>query len=510
MRRLLSCVAALAALAFATAARADWHKAETDLFVVYGNVREDALREYAVKLTNFDRVLRLYAPPAKDAPPLHKLDVYVLRDHGDLAQIAPHLASGIVGFYAASPQAVFAAVTTPPGLTSKDEVLFHEYAHHYMLENFPAPYPGWFVEGWADYFATTKFTATGFDVGGYDLGRVSVLARQEWLPLEAVLSKAPDQTQNVFQFYSQAWLLTHYMYDDPQRRDQLNTATQAIAHGADPVKAMEQATGLSVRDLTGKLRNYRQIHISRATGASLGPDPTVTMTVVPDSVGDFLLDRLRIAGADWKKPDAGYLRDLKARALKTPDSEFAQLTLASAEYVYGDPAAGDAIAQRYIDAHADDIEALRVAGLGRMTAAERFKDRRDDFYRRARAVLIQAYAIDKDDYRVLFAYARSRAIEAAYPNDNDLNALLAARTLGPSVQEISLMTGAALMRRGQAERAKLILAAVANNPHAGRMAKVARAVMDGKSLEDAIAEQEPGGKPAPAKAPTGGTPGPGV
>jgi hypothetical protein len=496
MRDVIAAVVALGMLAAAAPANAGWHKAETDLFVVYGDVREDTLRDYAVKLTNFDHVLRMYAPPPKDAPPLRKLDVYLLRDHDELRQIQPRLPEGIVGFYMATPRALFAAgVAAPLGMTSKDEVLFHEYAHHFMLENFPAPYPTWFIEGWADYFATTKFTPTGFQVGAYDEGRVAMLFRDDWLPLSDLLSKSPGQTKNGFQFYSQAWLLTHYMYDDSARAAELNKATLAIAHGADPVKAIEEATGLTLPQLTGKLRAYRQIHIASWGGRPPGPEPAVTMSEVPDAIGDFLLDRLRVAMADAAKPDAGYLRELRGRAKKVPDSEFAQLTLASAEYVYGDPKAGDEIAGRYAAARADDEDALAVAGVGNVIAGERFPDRRAAFFQQARGPLIKAYALDKDDYRVLFAYATSRAIEPAYPNANDVNALLEARELARSVQEISLVAGAALMKRGQAEQARPILAAVANNPHANRLARAAKAVMDGKTLDEALAE-----KPKDAKA----------
>jgi len=498
MRRLFAAVVALAMLAAGRPACAAWHKAETDLFVVYGDVREDTLRDYALKLSYFDRVLRMYAPPPKDAPQLSKLDIYVLRDINDLRRILPHV-SGYAGFYHASPRAVFAAlIPAPEGVTSKDEVLFHEYAHHYMLGNFPAAYPAWFVEGWADFFATTKFTATGYQIGAYDESRVAELFDDDWLPLPELLSKHPGETKNVAQFYSQAWLLTHYMYDDPQRAEQFNRATKAIAAGADPVKAIEQASGLTTVQLTGRLHGYRQIHIASFAGRPPGPEPKVSMNEVPDSAGDFLLDRLRIGVADAKKPDAGYLRELRARAKKVPGSEFAQLTLASAEYLYGDPTAADAIVRPYLAARPDDRDALATAGIGKTMAGERFAERRAELFHEARPYLIGAYAADKDDYRVLFAYATSRAIEPDYPNDNDIKALLEARAIAPSVQEISLAAGAALMKRGQADQAKPILAAVANNPHANRLARAAKAVMEGKTLDEALADKPKAAKAAAA------------
>jgi len=489
MRWLSVLVGALCAVVCAGSARAEWFRAETDRFIVYGDVDQQALRDYAVRLSKFDQVLRIYAPTKSKDPPARKFEAYLVRGHGGLARVQPGLPETVGGFYFAGLQAVFAiGMTQPYGVTSKDVVLFHEYAHHFMLENFPAAYPTWFVEGWADYFSTVKFTPEGFEVGGYELARAAWLSHGDWTPIRNLL-RNPDRNTNVGMFYAQAWLLTHYMYDDQTRASQLNSAMRAIGKGADPVKAIEEATGASADHLAGQLRGYRQIHISRF-GGQPGPAPVVTVTPIPQAEGELRLDQLRLAVANVKKGDAGFLRDLKARAAKAPGDERLQLTAAEAEYVYGDPAAGDAIAERFLSANGDDVQALATAGLGEVRAAERFPDRKTALYRAARASLIKAYQLDKSDYRVLFAYALSRSVEPAYPNDNDVNALLEARNLAPSVAEISLWAGDALMRRGEKDVAMGVLAAIANSPHNEHMAKAAHAVMDGKSLQQALADDK--------------------
>ena len=40
-------------------------------------------------------------------------------------------------------------------------VLFHEYAHHFMLHHFPAAYPAWYVEGFAEFFSVVAFPQDG-------------------------------------------------------------------------------------------------------------------------------------------------------------------------------------------------------------------------------------------------------------------------------------------------------------------------------------------------------------
>ena len=58
---------ALAALsAWAAPAHAEWLRAETDHFIIYGDTSERALRAYAEKVERFDFLLRTYYPITVD------------------------------------------------------------------------------------------------------------------------------------------------------------------------------------------------------------------------------------------------------------------------------------------------------------------------------------------------------------------------------------------------------------------------------------------------------------
>lgn len=473
-------------------AEAAWIRAETERFVIYGEGREQTVRDYAVRLTTYDAVLRLWNPQARDRPPGRKLEVYLVNSRADLRRVRPDLREGIIGFYSTSPEAMFVIGVMGNAGVAGDAVMFHEYAHHFMLENFPAAYPGWFIEGWAEYFMTTEITPRGVLVGNYNAARVQWLsAAMDWLPMEEVLRKRPAdfRREKSALYYAQSWLLMHYMHETSERRAQLNTATKSIAGGEDPVKAMEAATGMTTAQLTAKLRRYRTLSMTRFSIPLKSP-PKVEVRAAPTSADDFLLDSLRLSTDTAHKPDPEFLAKLRARAQRHPGDRLAELTLARAEFAMGDAAAGEAIVRRRLEVEPEDVDTLRVAALGQMRAGLREPERLQERCRAARQIVGKAYPLDKSDYRLLYAYAFCRGVEPGFPTENDVTALLEARELAPSVDEISILAGATLLRRGRRDQAVAVLTPVANNPHGGGATVAARALIAGKTLAAAQAEAE--------------------
>lgn len=489
-------------------AHAAWYKAETDRFVVYGEGREQKVRDYAVKLTTFDRVLRIYHPETRDRVPATKLVVYLVNSHDDLRRIRPHLPREVAGFYLPMNEGAFAVALNEERFGA-DDVMFHEYAHHFMLENFPAAYPAWFVEGFAEYFMTVEVLSDSVKIGGYNPGRAYGLVSDTWLPLGEVLSKTTAETRKERQgaYYSQSWILMHYMRSTPELSRQLDAATRAIASGVAPVKAMQDATGLDMAQLTKQLKAYRKISVLTIKDPMKGVAPVVTVSVMGRSADDFLLDNLRLILASTGRVDPAFLGSVRRKAAKYPGDALAEMTLARAEFVMGDVAAGEAIMKRRLDAQPQDLETLLLAGSGQVMAGMRDRAGRQAHYRAARPLLAKAYALNKSDFRALYAYALSRTVEPTYPSQNDLNAWLEARELAPAVGENALWAGMALLARGERERAVAVLTPLLNNPHGGAVAAQAKALIDGKTAEQVEAagaeseQDEPAAKPRPGMAP---------
>ena len=88
-----------------------------------------------------------------------------------------------------------------------------------MRQNYTLPYPGWYVEGYAEYFATVRFSARSIDIGQFSRGRVAAITGQ-WLPIERIISAGPMGLNRgqMGAYYAQSWLLTHYFYSNPERQ----------------------------------------------------------------------------------------------------------------------------------------------------------------------------------------------------------------------------------------------------------------------------------------------------
>ena len=156
--KLLAAVVLAAAAFVAGPACAEWRRAETAHFILYGDVSERTLRTYATKIERFDALLRTYYPIQSDVQ-IPKLEIYLADGARDMRRILPDGSEGIAGFYSADAGRIYTVtnISNPEALST----LFHEYAHHFMFHNFSAPYPAWYIEGFAEFVSTATFKSNG-------------------------------------------------------------------------------------------------------------------------------------------------------------------------------------------------------------------------------------------------------------------------------------------------------------------------------------------------------------
>ncbi len=460
-------------------ASAEWLRAESPNFVVYSESGEARVRQQILQLEEFDRLLRVLTG-TRDAPSPNKLNIYFVRGNRQL-RIIGEVGTSVGGFYVANPHAVMAAVDESENRgANNNHVLFHEYAHHFMMQYHPGAYPPWYVEGFAEYVGTAQIAAEGIEVGRYNPNRAAWAADASgWIPFERILF---DNFQAVggeagARYYAQSWFLVHYLLRDEGRRQATTAYLTAIARGEDRRAAFTAAFGHDTRALERSLRAYMNNMTYTRIRRQMAEPPPVTVTRLPGSAEDLLLLQAALnLGVSATRQDQ-VLAQVRRLAARHQD-EFARRVLALAEIRYGDPAAGEGLLEPLLAAAPGDVGLLFLRGMRHLNAGRKHPEQQRDQFRQARAWFGRAHRADPNHFPTLFHYAESHSIEPGFVSQNSENVLLLANQLAPQVGVIRLAAARMLMMRSKFEEAIALLLPLASSAHENGQALTARAMLE--------------------------------
>lgn len=479
--------AAAAALVVGSPAQAEWSRAESDHFVVYGE-SEKSVREYAAMLEDFDGLLRrLHDRPWDEITP-RKLPVYVVSDLKQMQRVRPGAQQGLAGAYYSGFPEVFVVANRNAGgdidRNKGDDTVLHEYVHHFMLQYYPSAYPAWLVEGYAEYYMTVDLGLTRLVVGGYNEGRARTLTKPgSWIPMQDVLAKRPmqlNEARDRYAYYAQAWLLTHYILTDPSRKKLLAPYLDAVRDGRDPVKAWQDVYGDDIEGLTRKLYAYMggrlpAFAVSRTDSAA----PPMTVTRLPPGADDLILEGQRLKLGVGKDERPKFLEQIRAAAAKHPADRFSRLVLARAETTYGDRAAGEAILNDLLAVDPKDEDALVALGESKLAASRGDPAQKAANLAQAGKLFARAFKINPDNPQTLHGYADARSLEPVTESLADIR--VRAVVLAPQIGHLRLDAGRTLIQIKDPAMAREILTPLAASPHGGPEAAAAQAML--KSIE---------------------------
>jgi hypothetical protein len=477
----------------APAAAQAWLKAESPNFVVYGAEDEARLREQALLLEDYDQLLR--ALTGTRAAPASRFPVYLVRGNGQLRTVWPQTTASVGGFYRARPDGVAAFVDTRMSMGTQPserghELLFHEYAHHFMFQYFPASYPAWYVEGFAEFMMNTRISDGRIQYGDVSAGRSQWLVHTEWLDMDRLLfgDHKRFSGEQVAKFYAQSWILVHYLFRDAERRAMLNRYLVALNGGEEPRKAFEAAFGMRPAQLQAQLRQYtrRGIPVTRLTRQSAAAPPEVRVTRLPASAADLLLLEAAVKLGVPEESGPAYLARVRSAARAHPNDPYARRVLAHAEIMWGDRDAAERLLTGLLAARPGDAELLYLMGMRHLMAA-RDADDPDPVRRRAQPWFVKAHQADPDHFPTLYRYAESLRGDENYVSENTGNVLLLAHQLAPQVSEIRLAAASMMMNRDRFDEAIALLGPLAASAHAGNLSAAAQEL-----LAKARARQRPG------------------
>ncbi len=470
----------------------NWVKAESAHFTVFSDLNAKTAEAYLTKLEQYRYILSgFYGITKEDDATTPKLRVYFVDTLADLRQTSPGIDENIAGYFksCAEGQGAVALYKDDVIRETKDvkaqqenpsqAILFHEYAHDFMFQHGAGEaYPPWFVEGFAEFYSTTKIQGDEAIVGmafswrvnslGYQGASIHYddLLRDTWRPKKPGLTR--DYAENAF--YAESWLLTHWILSDPRRNAQFQTFIDAYRKHEDPVVAFERTFGVKVKDLDHILETYFDHMKAQVYRIRDMPAPKVVTTTLPASAGKLLLwdAATRMCPAHNDRPD--FLTKIRTEAAKYPDDAFAQDVLARAEIVIGDEWKALDYLKARIAAHPDDAEAQYMLGQTwyLMTVHKHIVDGEtaDSQRQAARAALGRSYQLDPLYAPDLYYYSLALEVPGQAPSDNMISAAEEAQALAPSVDTYAVHAASLLAARDRLSEAKIMLVPLASNPHA--------------------------------------------
>jgi hypothetical protein len=476
-----------------------WIKAQSEHFTVYSNNSQAVTRQFSQRLEVYYYTLyELYRAKNAGADTARpRFNAYLLRDRRDMRAVWPDIDEDVAGFYRQCEEGSAAYATyevSIAGSTSHitkqkdgflDYVLFHEYAHHFMFENYNVPLPAWYVEGFAEYFMTMQIDGANIAIGQVQPERYQRLVGEGWLDYADMLHGVRQtQSEKVLQFYAQSWLLTHYIMASPDRIKLFAAYIDDIDAGADPVAAFESRFGVTMKALPGVLHDYLQkgVPVVSFTFKSM-PEAKIDVTPMPKSADRLLMWRSALETCAVDKLGENLPERIDAERLKYDDDDFSQRVEARAVILQDDAPASHLedsrkrLEQR-VAADPQDSEAQYLLGRAWYKQAATAGADRNAGMSLARAALLKAYKLNSMYAPGLYYLSLAQGNLPAYPNEAAINAAIQASNLAPSVTEYAWHAAQLLIIRDRGADAAILLTPLAANPHSVRTARRARAIID--------------------------------
>lgn len=507
MRFLLAFLTVLATAS--TSAHAEWRAYETAHFVFYSQSGAKDVSELARKLESVDGLMRL-ATHLGDTDPV-KVRIYEVADERAVQAAMGEEGTGVAGFYTSNVLGPYAVVPRRVTFTGdpivRDIVIHHEYAHHFMLQYFPASYPRWYTEGFAELIGSSRIMPDGKIAYGYPAKHRGDAIAFHWVPLQRLLTVPMDEIKQI-DLYGQGWALTHFLTFSPTRAPQLRQFLQSLNRGSTAVEAAKSFGDLD--QLNREALNYlRQGTLDYRPVAVPLQQPLINGTralsaaeadLIPETIAFSDEDTATIRKAEDRAREQArqqaILAQIRTKAGRYPTDSFALRLLAEAEAAAGNYAAAEAAADRLLALNAENVPALVVKSRAMSRAAQRLAGpARITMAAKARELAVKANRLDNNEPLALVAFYESYKAQGTKPPPSAVDGLSAAvATLARNAQ-IRQMLVDELEAEHRYAAAITVLAPIANSAHKSPRRDAAQAQL--ARLKAAMGN-------APAPAATGG------
>ena len=487
------------------AAVSHWFRAESQHFVVYSDAGEDDVSLLLGNLEKLDHLLRAYTLPVGQAGQAEqrgpKLTLYFHNSASDLREIDGSAPADAVGLYSSCAAGVQGFGVHLERIRSLgDEQLdksplnetlsyvFEAYARHFLYRHTDIRTPTSFIDGFAQYFSSVRFSEQQMVVGRVPKGLGGYLkflgdGRQYSLEYDDVLQGNVANARNYagaagvrLEFEAKSWLLTHYMLSSDDNRKRLNRYLVAVGRGADPTMAFERAFGLKKSDISEAMWRYglKGMAAMRVEHPSL-PAATVRWRNLPLAAGEFVLANAALKACPSRQVGESLLRKLAALAPRFPDDDLARLTLSRAQIDWGNPQDALPAMNAVLQVDEANFEARYLLGMANLRLAERNEGEvRRSYFQAAQGHLGRARGLNPQSPEAAFAAFKAEVAASDGPGDDALQGVISAWQTAREVDAIGRSAALAFAFAGKADEAHRTLASLAQDVRDAPSAQWAR------------------------------------
>lgn len=467
-------------LAFPAAAQAEWRAAETAHFIIYSESPQDEIERLATRLEGMDELMRMATNIRQDVEPV-KVRIYEVASNGDVEKALGLSGSGVAGFYTSNIMGPY--LVTPrktyfgTGLFTPELVLHHEYAHHFMLQYFPAIYPSWYVEGFAELIGSSTFMKDGRIAYGMPAKHRGANILANWVPLDEVLLK-PQEKLTDLNNYAQGWALTHFFTFSSTRAPQLRQFLSALSAGQPAAEAAKVFGDLG--ELNREARRYvgagsfeyrpvavkiAQPAIQRIRPVSAGEAALIPETIAFDNE-DLSVVRKPADREREKKKREALLATIREKSKRFANDPFALHLLAEAEYAGGNHAEAEAAADRLLAIDPNHVRGMvRKSILMAHAAKELQGSARAAKAAEARRLALRANRADPDDPLPLLAFYQSYHLAGEKPTKAAVDNLISVVLTLPRETGLRQLLVDQLASESRWAEAIAVLTPIAHSPH---------------------------------------------
>jgi tetratricopeptide (TPR) repeat protein len=470
---------------------AKWHESSSDHFVIYSDQSADSVRKFSERLERFHGAMSYFLKlNSKKPSPSNRVTIYVVRDKAEVRKLLGGDNKFAAGFYI--PRAGGSIAIIPKvesGETdwdvSGEDILYHEYAHHFMYSVSSQSYPLWLSEGFAEFYAKVKFERDGsVGLGLPATQRLLELAYSVNVPIEQLLDTKAYRAKKSSQhdeFYGRSWTLFHYLTFAENRKGQLAKYMQLINQRTPEFEAAKMAFGdLTILDkeLARYNRQSRLAYIKIAPSAlNVG---TISVRALDDGEAAIMPIRIRSKRGVNQEKAQELVPDARKIAAQFPGNAAVLAALAEVEYDAKNDLEAIAAAEAALAVDPKTINALLQKSFAMARQAETVSDtkERSKAWRAVRDQLLKINAIESEHPLPLMQYYLTFKRNGSQPTKNSVEGLEWALELAPFDIGLRFTTAQQQMNEQRFDDAITTLRPIANHPHKTDMAEAAQKLID--------------------------------